>query len=76
MLKNGLRWVTAIRGALTHLIFVRRHPSCSIGPQRCKHHAACGTFADWLQRARFSASEPLIDAAHRVTVVFGMNKSD
>jgi hypothetical protein len=27
MRKNGLRWVTAIHGLLTHLIFVRPHPS-------------------------------------------------
>jgi hypothetical protein len=27
MRKSGLRWVTALRGNLTHLIFVRPHPS-------------------------------------------------
>jgi hypothetical protein len=27
MQKNGLHWVTALRGNLTHLIFVRPHPS-------------------------------------------------
>jgi hypothetical protein len=37
MQKNGVHWVTALRGNLTHLIFVRPHPSNLIRA-RWSHH--------------------------------------